>query len=129
MFYNTRANNGVDMSIIDMVYNGDHNFLMKTKVVKQLFQKQNISFIGVKNPLQVGEVIEVGDLSLSYKIVSFKEMLPQGGFVYRVKRTDGSVIGQTDINNAPKGAKVRMKSRRSIKQKIQQLNEMLDKPK
>lgn len=129
MFYNPRANNGVDMSIIDMVYNGDYNFLMKTKVIKQLYQKQNISFLGVKDSLQIGEVIEVGNLSLSYKIVSFKQALPQGGFVYRVKRTDGSDIDQTDTNNAPKGAKVRMKSRRSIKQKIQQLNEMLDKPK
>jgi hypothetical protein len=91
--------------------------VVKTKVVLPIFTKGSMGFIGVKDPLLPQEVIQVGNLGFKYKIIGpLKQLIPTGGFVYRIKRIDGYNITSTDITATAKGGLVKIKSRRTFEQ-------------
>ena len=127
MIIDPRRNNGVDLGVVDYVYNGFGFGITATKVVVPIHKKGAIAYIGLDQGLSPKEKIRVGNLSLLYVIIGqAKKMLPRGGFLYRIKRVDGANITQLDIDNVIVGQVARITNRRSNKQRIQQLNEMLD---
>jgi len=127
MIIDPRRNNGVDLGVVDYIYNGFGFGITATKVVVPMYKKGIITYIGLDQGLSPKEKIKVGNLGLRYVIIGkAKKMLPKGGFLYRIKRVDGANITQLDIDNTLVGQVARITNRRSNKQRIQQLNEMLD---
>lgn len=124
--FSNRRREGVDLSIID--FNQVNSVkIVVTKVVKTMYTEKLKTYIGTKDPLQPGEVIQVGNLGLRYKIVSpTKHIVPSGGFLYRIKRIDGASITNTDLSAVAIGQKVKIKSRRSYKQQFDQVVRLLE---
>ena len=86
-----------------------------TKVVEKMYKKHGITYIGIKEGAESGEVIQTGNLGLKYRIIGLtKKVLPIGGYRYRIKRIDGANITQLDIDAVSVGDKVKFKSRRTF---------------
>ena len=92
-----------------------------TKVTHAITKRSGISYIGTKEQLLPGDVIQVGNLGLKYKVVSLKKLedRPQG-YIYRIKRVDGAFITSTDINNVLVGQKVQIVSNKTFQQIFEQ---------
>jgi len=127
MNYNPQRNNGVDKGLVDYIYNGHGFGITNSKVVKGIYKRGAIAYIGLMEGLAPKEKIKVGNLGLRYMIVGqAKEMLPTGGYIYRIKRVDGANITQLDIDSVLIGQKAIITNRRTTRQRIKKLNEMLD---
>jgi hypothetical protein len=106
---------GIDYTIFDMnrlqavpiAWTSIHTPIYKSSV--------NMSFIGLKENLNAGEVIEFN--GLQYKIVK-RERSNKSGRIYRIKRTDGAQITGVDVTHSKVGTKVRITSRRSYEQQL-----------
>lgn len=123
--FGDRRNNGVDHALIDAVLNGKSDITF-CKVIKPIFKKQHIAFIGLSVPVMPKEIIQVGNLGLKYQVIGhIKQVLPRGGYVLRIKRVDGANITQLDIDATNVGDKAKIVSRRSTRQRMDQLIESL----
>ena len=101
---------GVNMSI------GDFSLASSlqpawTEVTKSMWKVKGQTFVGVKQfANEVGEVIVIGGLKKKYRIIRFVKRegtaSGKGGDIIRVKRADGNLTTELDLNNAVKGAKV-----------------------
>lgn len=99
-----------------------------TRVISPMFVKGSKTFIGLSERLLPGEVIQVGNLNLTYKIVSADNNNPDTpkGYIYRIRRVDRLPTTATDINAIVVGKFAKIKNRRSFKQKFDQVNELLN---
>ena len=84
-----------------------------TKLTSKIFKKKGIAYIGTREPLSVGDVIQVGNFSILYKVVKHQSKTEDKGNVYRIKRVDGFNITGLDIDGTEVGQKVIIKNRRS----------------
>lgn len=89
---------------------------LRTKVVLSMYKRQGMTYIGLQGPAEAGEIIQVGNLELKYRIIKGIKVLPKGGFLYRIKRVDGHNITQTDLDAVEIGQTVKFKSRRTFTQ-------------
>lgn len=87
-----------------------------TYTTSEMYKKGSKSFVVLQDKLMPGEVIQLGDFSIKYKIVTLVSPHPSGGWVHRVKRTDGYNITQLDIDGIHPKQKVLIKSRKSYDQ-------------
>ena len=83
-----------------------------------MFKKFGQTFIGLKDKLNAGEVIKLGDLGLQYRVIKLTEYTEFEGFIHRVQRVDGALTTTTDIEAIELGDKVKITNRRSFEQKI-----------
>lgn len=117
---------GIDRSIVDFDTVTSVK-VARSKVLLSIYKKGAIAFIGIKDGLAAGEVVQTGDLGFKYKVIGPAiKMLPTGGFLYRIKRVDGANITLTDINASHIGDLVKIKNRRSFQQQIDQVVDILD---
>jgi hypothetical protein len=109
---------GVDMSI--------NNFELLaslqpawTVVTKSMWKVKGQTFVGVKQfANEVGEVLEIGGLKKKYRIIAFIKRegtaFGKGGDIIRVKRADGNLTTNLDLENATKGQKVMVIGRQTF---------------
>lgn len=90
--------------------------MLWTKVKTSIYKKKGITFIGTKDPLDVGDVIQTGNYSIKYKVVSERRLSDRGGYIYRIKRADGYNTTSQDIDGSKVGQKVRITNRRTFQQ-------------
>jgi hypothetical protein len=108
---------GVDMSISD--FTQIHTIkVVWSKVTKKMYKEYKQTFIGLKDKLDAGDVIRVGNLGLSYRVIKLSKFTEKEGFIHRVQRLDGNSTTLTDINAIELGDKVSITSRRSFEQMI-----------
>jgi hypothetical protein len=108
---------GVDMSISD--FTQVHTVtVVWTSVTKKMYKKFKQTFIGIKEKLNAGETIRVGNLGLMYRVIKLTEYTENEGFIHRVQRVDGASITGTDIEAIEVGDKVKITNRRSFEQMI-----------
>lgn len=125
--FGDRRNNGVDQGLIDFFFNGQGMGATTCKVVKAPYKKMSKTFIGLSECLQPKEVIQVGNLGILYRIIGqATTMLPEGGFLFRIKRVDDALITALDLDSIVKGQKARITNRRSNRQRMQQLYDMIN---
>lgn len=107
---------GVDMSVNNLEFFTSVR-IRWTKVSHTLTKKSGVTFIGTKEQLLAGDVIQVGNLGIKYKVISLKrlEARPQG-YIYRIKRVDGANITSLDIDNILIGQKVHIVSNKTFQQ-------------
>ena len=84
-----------------------------TKLTSKIFKEKGISYIGTRESLSVGDVIQVGNFSILYKVVKHHKKTDDKGNIYRIKRVDGFNITSLDIDGTKVGQKVIIKNRRS----------------
>lgn len=111
----TDALPGVDMSIIDL--SAVHTVRINvTEVTNIMYKIGRQTFIGIKEPLDVQDIIQVGGLGLKYRVRKLEKMTDRNGYIYKVKRLDGASTTQLDIDAIHLGQKVRVVSRRTFEQ-------------
>lgn len=107
---------GVDKSIIDFDITSSVKVLVTTVVVP-IYKEGSKAYIGTKDGFLPQEVIQVGNLGILYKTIGpIKKLLPEGGYLHRIKRADGYNITLMDINAVSVGDRVKIKSRKSFDQ-------------
>ena len=111
---------GVDMSVNNLEMFTSVR-IRWTKVSHAMTKRNGITFLGTKEQLLPGDVIQVGNLGLKYKVISLKKLedKPQG-YIYRVKRVDGAHTTSTDISNILVGQKVQIVSNKTFQQIFEQ---------
>lgn len=90
--------------------------LLWTKVKTSIYKKKGITYIGTKDPLDVGDVIQTGNYSIKYKIIKEIRLEDRGGYIYRIKRVDGYNTTSQDIDGSKAGQKINVVSRRTFEQ-------------
>lgn len=117
---------GVDRSIID--FDQVHTVkVTKTKIVLGMYKKGVIAYAGFLDGLLPGEIVQMGNLQIKYKVIGHaKRMLPYGGSLYRVKRVDGANITNLDIDAISIGDIVKIKNRRSFQQQFDQVVDLIN---
>lgn len=88
-----------------------------TVVTGKMFKKGDKAFIELKDPLNVGEIVEMGPSKTKYKIMK-TEKVTENGRLFRVARVDGFQIVQFHIDEVTINSKVRITNRRSFDQKL-----------
>ena len=106
---------GVDMSLNDLSLFSSVRVAWTT-VTDEMTKPGKRAFIGIKERLSPGEIIQTGMLKTKYKIVNCEKTAESGWFLYCIKRVDGNPIGAIDITNSKAGDKVRITNRRTFKQ-------------
>lgn len=86
--------------------------IVKTKVTVGMYKSGNVLLIGTKERLNEGDVIQVGNFNLKYRVITFRKLTLAGG-IYRIKRVDGANATQLDLDGAPVGSKVKILNRRT----------------
>ena len=108
---------GVDMSISDFTMT--HNVRdVVTKVTDTMYKKGSRTFIGTKDQLTDGEVIQVGNLGLKYRVIKREQSFTAYAFLYQIERLDCNSTTATDIEAVAVGQKIKLLSRLSFKQML-----------
>jgi hypothetical protein len=81
-----------------------------TKVTRVLDKRGQYVTIGLKENLNVGNIIQHVYTGLTYKIMKLVRISNQGR-IYKIKRTDGSNITGFDTTNISLGDRIIIKSR------------------
>lgn len=107
---------GVDKS------NSDYTLLSTiqpscTVVTKAIWKVKGKTFIGVKQHVQPGNVIRVGNMGLTYKVIRLMKVEGtrngKGGMIFRIKRADGNLTTNVDLDNIFKGQTVKILGRQN----------------
>lgn len=77
------------------------------KVAKEgMFIQKGKVFLAVNEGLRVGEILQIGDIPMKYKVIGKVRFTQKGNKCYRIKRLDNTLIQGLDISNAKQGAKI-----------------------
>jgi hypothetical protein len=88
-----------------------------TNTITDIHKKHRKALVGIREHLNVGEVISVGNIPKKYRIVSVEGPVKgKIGKLYRIKRVDGAFITEFDAENSPVGSKVKVLTRKSYEQ-------------
>lgn len=105
---------GQDLSLIDFRQVASVPMSV-IKVSGPMFKKGLQTFITLAEGVEPGDIIQVGNYGIKYKIVKFAKMTVKGR-LFRVIRVDGFNITQHDIDGIKIGQKARVVSRKSFTQ-------------
>ena len=84
------------------------------KVAKEgVFIEKGKVFLAVNEGLRIGEILQIGDIPMKYKIIGKVKFTKKGNRCYRIKRIDNTLIQGLDISNAKEGAKIIVINRRT----------------
>lgn len=117
---------GVDKSIIDFGYAFTEPIAV-TKVVVPIYKKGHQAFIGIEVSMLSGEIFQTGYNGQKFKVIGgIVSYVPTGGYIHKIKRVDGFNIVQIDMDAIQKGDKVLIKNRRPWREKINQVDKLLE---
>lgn len=88
-------------------------------VTKSMWKVKGITYIGVKQfANEPGDIIRLGRLGKHYRIISFVKRegtrRGKGGDIIRIKRADGNLTTNVDLENGLRGTKVKILNRRNF---------------
>ncbi len=79
-----------------------------------IFKENGIAYIGMKECLDNGDIIELGTFKVLYRVVHHKKVDVKLGNIYQIVRIDKSTITAFDIDNTFPKQRVRIKNRKSF---------------
>ena len=79
-----------------------------------IFKVKRKSFIGLKERMDDGDIIEAGLFKKLYRIIHHAKVDPYKGNIYQIERVDGASITQFDIDQVKVKQKVKVKNRKSF---------------
>ena len=91
---------------------------VQLKVTKGIYKVKTAGFIGLKGRVLKGEVIKVGRLGFTYKVVGDPKPTEKEGFIHKIVRTCGEPIRQLDIDAVKVGKIAIVVSRQTRKDRI-----------
>lgn len=106
---------GVDLSVVDLTLVSSVKVGI-TIVKKVMYKKWGKTYIGVRDQLDAGDVIQVGNLGIKYKVQKLVQLTDREGYIYRVRRVDDANTTQLDIDAIALKDKVRIVSRKTFEQ-------------
>ena len=112
---------GVDLSLVDISLFSSVKVIY-TKVVAPMYKKGHYGYIALKDRLDNGDVIQVGDYKILYRILGQMRFSPEGGILHKVKRVDAFNITSQDIQGIHTGNTARITNRRSYDQIMAQIS-------
>ena len=84
------------------------------KVAKEgMFIEKGKVFLTVNEGLRIGEILQIGDIPMKYKVIGKVKFTKKGNRCYQIKRIDNTLIQGLDISNAKEGAKIIVINRRT----------------
>ena len=112
---------GIDKSIFD------HSYAFSTpiawaKVTIDSYKKGAISYVGLDQNLNVGDIIQPTNTNSTYKVVKFQKIVKKDR-IYKIVRTDGYPLVALDLDKLVKGRKLKIKNRAGIRERF---NERID---
>lgn len=108
---------GVDMSLSDFELLSTVKRKV-TKVTKKMYKKSYLTYIGIKEQLSGGDVIQVGNMGIKYRVLKLQKVTDREGYIYRVKRVDNASTTILDMDNIEVGMKVLVVSRKTFEQML-----------
>lgn len=84
------------------------------KVTFPIYKEKSAAYIGLKERMDDGDIIEVGLYKKLYRIIKHKAIDAKKGNIYQIKRVDGYSITNFDIDATKVGQRVRVKNRKSF---------------
>lgn len=104
---------GVDKSIYDYSY--AHSVpVVWTKVTISAYKTFNRGYIGLKDNIRVGEIIQPNNTNSTYKIMKVERVTEKGN-LYKIARTDGYPLVAVDLDNLIVGRKIKIITRIGIR--------------
>lgn len=118
---------GVDKALVDFEVVSTTPICM-TRVLTNMFREKSRVYIGLTERIMAGEVVQIGQFKIKYKIVKgiTGYLSKPKGYLYQIRRADGNIITDTDINAVEVGKFAIIKSRRGTNQIREQINDMLN---
>jgi len=87
---------GVDKSVNDLTMLHTVR-IATTKVTKTIFKKGSTTFIGLKDRLIKGDVIQVGTYERKYRIFDLVKVSDIEGLIYKIRRVDNKPTSSVDL--------------------------------
>lgn len=88
----------------------------RTVVTKLMTKVKLVTYLGVKERLNDGDVIRVGNLGICYRVKKHHKATDKNGNIYVLKRLDNAFVTSLDINAIKLGDKVEILNRESFEQ-------------
>lgn len=104
---NPTYNNLSSLASVKMVWN---------TVTYPMYKKGGVTFIGVKEYQDVGDILELGIYKTLYKVIQHYQMAYDKGNLYIIRRVDNTNITEFDLDAVKVGQKFKIKNRKSFKQ-------------
>lgn len=93
----TQRYDGVDKSLNDNEYLHSSPVAV-SEVTKLMYRVGTHVYIGVREHLNVGDIIQVGSFDIKYRVMWFKQKTEKDGNIYRIKRVDDNSITKLDMD-------------------------------
>lgn len=101
---------GVDMSIVDLELVS--TVKVRVTIIKKPIHKiKGQTFIGTRDQLDKMDVIQTGNLKQKYRVMKLVKLTDYDGYIYRIKRLDGTSTTSLDIDATAVGQKVSIVNR------------------
>ena len=101
---------GVDMSIVDLELVSTVKVRV-TIIKKSIYKIKGQTFIGTRDQLDSMDVIQTGNLKQKYRVMKLVKLTDFDGYIYRIKRLDGTSTTSLDIDATAVGQKVSIVNR------------------
>jgi len=105
---------------IDYTYNNLSSLasvkVLWNKVTDGMKKEHGVTYIGVKERQDDGDILELGLYKVLYRVVAHHKVTARNGNIYIIVRVDGSNITQFDIDAVKVGQTFKIKNRKSFKQ-------------
>lgn len=106
---------GVDLSVLDLTLLGSVKVRV-SKVTKTMYKEHSLTFIGTRDMLNKGDVIQVGNLGLKYRVLKLSKVTDREGYIHRIKRVDNGSTTITDLSNVSVGQTIMIVNRKTFEQ-------------
>ena len=83
--------------------------IKKTRVKKSAYQRKGKTFLTLQFPFRPGDRFMIGGYCNLYYIVSHFKYAPYGGYIFEIKKADGSDMLPEDLDVLKKGAWAQVK--------------------
>jgi len=107
---------GVDKSIFDHSY-AFSTPIVNTKVSIDAFKVGRTGYVGIKENLNVGDIIKPVNTDTTYKVMRILRVTEKGN-IYKIGRTDGYPLVAIDLDNLVEGRKVKIKNRAGVRERF-----------
>ena len=92
--------------------------VVKTLVTKVMYKENGRTFIGLEDYAHDGEIVRLGTQARPYRVVKLEKQTDREGKIHQIRRNDGGLTTQTDIEQTKVGQQAFFTDRPTATQKF-----------